>query len=124
MFAKIVVIIFISFIVKYYSCYSYKLCKITNKTVSDVLVLSSDQGSVVDTSVSTLIARLSQERFVDSTLGQMTRSICEHVLELVRLRHQQTDVLKYFVSVERNYLNITLSCHLAVGTFCMKSKIL
>ena len=54
----------------------------------------------------------------------MTRSICEHVLELVRLRHQQTDVLKYFVSVERNYLSITLSCHLAVGTFCMKSKIL
>ena len=69
---------------------------------------SSDSGSVVDTSVSTLIARLSQERFVDSTLGQMTRSIREHVLELVRLRHQQTDVLKYFVSVERNYLNINL----------------
>ena len=36
----------------------------------------------------------SQEWFVDPALDQVTRSISEHVLQLVCLGHQETDVLK------------------------------
>ena len=36
---------------------------------------------------------LSQEGFVDAALGEVAGRVREHVLQLVRLRHQQADVL-------------------------------
>ena len=37
----------------------------------------------------------SQQGFINPALSQMTGGVREHVLELVGLGHQETDVLKY-----------------------------